>query len=178
MQSKFLEKRVDILERTVGGLSELPARVEAVEGQILQLRTEMHGEFSAIRTEAGAFKEDVYAFRGEMYAFRQEMYAFKDDMTAFKQEVRDEFVQVRAEIMAGDEETRVQMRVLHEDTLSRVRLLAEAVDDTRQQVRVLRDTAALTSDVAALRTSTEAFHREVTTRLSAIADQLSRRRRR
>ena len=27
MQSKFLEKRVDILERTVGGLSELPARV-------------------------------------------------------------------------------------------------------------------------------------------------------
>ena len=35
MQPEFLEKRVEILERTVDGLSELPARVTAVEAQIL-----------------------------------------------------------------------------------------------------------------------------------------------
>ena len=174
MQPKFLEKRVEILERSVDGLSELPARVEAIEGQILQLRTEMRGEFSAVRQGAAAFE---------------------GEMRAFQQDVRKEFVQVRAEMKAGDGETRTLMRVLHEDAMSRIGVLAEAVEDTRQQVRtgqintarlkndvgVLRfdvgvlktDVAALKTDVAVLKTDVAALKEDVTERLSAIAGQLT-----
>jgi hypothetical protein len=61
MQERFLEKRVEILERTVEGLSELPARVEALEVQVLQLRTEMRSEFSAVRTEMSGIRDELIA---------------------------------------------------------------------------------------------------------------------
>jgi hypothetical protein len=51
MQPRFLEKRVQIVERTVEGLETLPARVAAVEGQILDLCAEMRSEFSAVRRQ-------------------------------------------------------------------------------------------------------------------------------
>jgi hypothetical protein len=126
VERRFVEKRVETLERTVEGLSALPSRVEAVEGQMLQLRSEMRSEFSAIR---------------------------------------DEFVQVRAEIKAGDEETRTQMRILHEAALARIAMVAEGVGGTRDQL-------------GALRADTERFQHDVTARLSAIAAQLTRRGRR
>ena len=58
-----LTRRVEYLEETVDPLRDLPdrtakleARMGAVETQIVQLRTEMHDEFSAIRSE---FKADL-----------------------------------------------------------------------------------------------------------------------
>ena len=79
MAERSLTERVHILEQNVQGLETLPARMAAVEAQILQLREEMRDEFSA----------------------------------------------VRAEIRAGDEETRVQMRVLHEEVIGRIAALSE-----------------------------------------------------
>ena len=49
MAPRSLTQRVEILEQKVGDLRELPARVAAVESQILQLREEIRVEFSAIR---------------------------------------------------------------------------------------------------------------------------------
>ena len=49
MATRSLNQRVEILEQKVGDLQELPTRMAAVESQILQLREEMHVEFSAIR---------------------------------------------------------------------------------------------------------------------------------
>ncbi len=46
-----LEKRVQILEDKVELLEQLPARVGALESQVLQLRDEMRAEFSATRSE-------------------------------------------------------------------------------------------------------------------------------
>ena len=43
--------KVDNLERRVTDLETLPDRITAVESQIVQLRTEMRGEFSAVREE-------------------------------------------------------------------------------------------------------------------------------
>jgi len=42
--------------------------------------------------------------------------------------LRDDFTALRAEVRAGDEETRRQMRVLHEDAISRIALLQEGVN--------------------------------------------------
>lgn len=46
-----LEKRVEILEDKVELLEQLPARVGALESQVLQLRDEMRAEFSVTRSE-------------------------------------------------------------------------------------------------------------------------------
>ena len=48
MAARSLDERVEILETKVGDLQELPARMGAVEAQILQLRVEMRDGFSAI----------------------------------------------------------------------------------------------------------------------------------
>src|SRR4026207_1945512 len=47
--ARSLDERVEILGQKVEGLQKLPARMDAVESQILQLRDEMRVEFSAIR---------------------------------------------------------------------------------------------------------------------------------
>ena len=59
-----LVKRVETLENTLGTLETLPKRMDAfearlglVEGQIVQLRVEMHAEFSAVRKEMKAGHE-------------------------------------------------------------------------------------------------------------------------
>ena len=49
MAARSLDERVKILEQKVEGLQKLPARMDAVESQILQLRGEMRVGFSAIR---------------------------------------------------------------------------------------------------------------------------------
>jgi len=51
MNEPSLYDRVQILEETVKDLAMLPTRVEALELQIVQLREEMRGEFSAVRQE-------------------------------------------------------------------------------------------------------------------------------
>ena len=92
MAQETLETRVDMLERRVEILEQLPERVTALESQIVQivqLRDEMRSEFSATRLD------------------------------------------LRAEIRAGDGETRREMRelfaaserharVLHEDVIARI----------------------------------------------------------
>ena len=79
-------------------LERLPEQVDRVESQIVQLRTEIRDEFSAVRAE----------LRGEI----------RVTADAIKQELREE-------IRGGDEETRRLMRVLHEEVISRFALLEE-----------------------------------------------------
>jgi hypothetical protein len=49
----------------------------------------------------------------------------------FRAEVRVEFSAVREEMRAGDEETRRQMRVLHEEVIARIALLDEHLTGKR-----------------------------------------------
>ena len=95
-------QRVKILEEKVERLETLPARVAAVESQILQLRDEMRSEFSAVRREFDTLRIDLRA------------------------ELQSTTASLRAEIREGDEETRRFMRVLHEDVIARLAALAEA----------------------------------------------------
>ena len=98
MQERSIGERVEILERKVEALEQLPARMTAIELQILQFREEVRAEFSATRAE-----------------LRAEIRAANDTL-------RDE---LRAEIRGGDEETRRYMRVLHEEVLDRLARLDE-----------------------------------------------------
>ncbi len=66
MQERSIIERVEILERKVELLKELPARVTAVELQLLQLRDEMRIESSATRehlqAEIRASDEETRSF--------------------------------------------------------------------------------------------------------------------
>lgn len=109
MAQKSLEARVDMLERRVQILEQLPDRVTAVEQQIVQLRDEMRAEFSATRAEARAGDEDVVR-------------RLRDEIRAGDARV---IQTLREEIRAGDEETRRFMRILHEDLVARIEILGE-----------------------------------------------------
>jgi len=83
MASRNLTDRVEVLEMDVGTLKELPVRVLAVESQIVQLRTEMQGEFSAVR---GELRDMEGRLRQEMRALNEET---KAEMRMLHEEVLD-----------------------------------------------------------------------------------------
>jgi hypothetical protein len=59
MQQRSMIERIEILERKVEVLETLPERVTAVELQLVQLRDEMHAEFSATRAEMRTGDEET-----------------------------------------------------------------------------------------------------------------------
>ena len=65
MAARSLDERVEISEQDVGDLQQLPARMEAVESQLLQLRVEMRDEFSATNRQMQTLHEDVLTKLGE-----------------------------------------------------------------------------------------------------------------
>jgi hypothetical protein len=69
----LLPERVEILEEKVQGLDVLPARIAAVESQIVQLRDGLGAESSAIRREvAEMLRELGDALRSEICAGDEE----------------------------------------------------------------------------------------------------------
>ena len=93
MTPETLESRVDRLEQRVTLLEQLPARVDALAGQILQLRDEMRGEFSALRSEIRAGDEETRLLLLEA-------------------------------IRGGDDRILNQSRMLYEDLVSKLALIA------------------------------------------------------
>jgi hypothetical protein len=109
-----LVRRVEYLENTVESLRDLPerttkleARMGAVEMQIVQLRVDMHGEFSAIRAEM-ATKEEL---RNGLDTLRWEL---RDDIAALGRDVAARFL-----------ESERLMRLLIEDVIARIAALVE-----------------------------------------------------
>jgi chromosome segregation ATPase len=165
MQPEFLDRRVEILERTMEGLSELPGRMEKVEVQIVQLRTEMHDEYSAIRREMRKGDDDTREF-----------------MRALNEETRSE-LRVVAE---GVSDARAQLTALSGRTgvleagfsLLRVETAALRTDvaELKTDFAILKtDVGVLRTDMHGLRTEFSTFRAEVTQGLSTIQEQLRAR---
>jgi hypothetical protein len=122
MAQKSLEERVDMLERRVETLEQLPDRVTGVETQIVQLRDEMRADFSAVREEIHTGDEHI------IQTLREEIRVGDERVIqTLREEIRvgDERViqTLREEIRAGDEETRRFMRILYEDLVARIEIL-------------------------------------------------------
>ena len=66
MQQGFPTERLDRLEERVSALETLPAKVEALGQQILLLRTEMRGDFSAVRSEIGELRRELHSCIDDM----------------------------------------------------------------------------------------------------------------
>jgi hypothetical protein len=105
MEPRAAAKRLETLEIRVDRLEELPARIEDVTQQVLQLRTEMGAEFSAVRAEMNA----------QWVGVRTEL-----------NELRTELHDLRTETRSGFADVHTQMRILHEDVIARIAILHEA----------------------------------------------------
>ena len=70
MPETDLERRDAILEENMNQLAHVPARLTAIESQILQLQGEMHSEFSAVRAE---MRSGFSAVRTEMRVLHEEV---------------------------------------------------------------------------------------------------------
>ena len=129
MNAPTLEERMDNLEKIVEPLRELPDRVTRVEEQIVQLRTEMRGEFSAIRRDM-ATKEDLAKL------------ATKDDIAklATKDAIarlatKDEIAKLATKDDIATLATKDEMRMLHEDLVERLKVLGDAWSRQKSQPR-------------------------------------------
>jgi hypothetical protein len=101
MSEADLEGRVEIPEAFMTELRDVPIRLASVEEQIIQLRTEMRGGFSAVWTAIAGSKDEL---RGEMASLATGL---------------------QAEMRSLNADTLTQMRVLHEEVLARLTLLQE-----------------------------------------------------
>jgi len=94
MAVKSLEKRVNMLERGIEILEQLPDRVTALEVQIVELRGEMRAEFSATRIEAREGDERV------IQTLREEIRAGDEETRRFMRILYEDLVE-RIEILGG-----------------------------------------------------------------------------
>jgi hypothetical protein len=143
-----LAERMDNIERIVEPLRALPDRVTRVESQIVQLRTEMRGEFSAIRRDMAtkddvakcATKEDVAkcATREDLAkcATKEELakcstredlarYATKEDLANLA--TRDDLARLGRGLRRQTQGLHTRMLVLHEDLVQRLKVIGEAL---------------------------------------------------
>ena len=121
-----LERRIEILEENMEQLRDVPARLSAVESQIVQLRAEMQTGFSALRGQNDETRGEMVGLRGEMVRLNDET---RREMVSLNDETRRELVRLndetRREMTRLNDETNAHLRVLHEEVISRIALLQE-----------------------------------------------------
>jgi len=135
MPDPDLVHRIDILEQKVEGLEFLPARMTALESQILQLDVEMRAEFSAMRREMATaisrLEERLVEqiTRGDEETRRYARVLHEDLLERIAQWAN----QLSERMTSGDEETRRYMRVLHEDVIARISRIQEGPPPRRRK---------------------------------------------
>ena len=123
MPRQSVENRFERLERRVTGIEQLPARMDRLELQIVQLRAEMRDEFSAIRREIRAGDE------GSLRNLREEIRNGNVTIvTALTEQVED----ARTESRSLFEDARRENRVLFEEALARIANIQEGLGSTRR----------------------------------------------
>jgi hypothetical protein len=120
MERRDLADRVEVLELKVTALEELPARVSSLEAKIVQLRTEMMGEFSAVRRDIRSVEENL---RGDIRSVEENL----------RREMRSLEGNLRQEMRALNEQTLAQVRVLHEEVIDRIGKLDEGRRHSRKR---------------------------------------------
>src|SRR5215213_4657332 len=107
MSPQPLEQRVERLERRMTTLEELPARVGALESQVVQLRKEMHDEFSALRGDVRVGDEET------------------------RRDLRLEIKAMGDRLEAGIDDAKRLARVLHEEVIERISRIGEVLNGRR-----------------------------------------------
>ena len=192
MANESISDRVERLELAVSGLATIPsevsdlaARTATVESQVLQLRSEMRVEFSALRgwtgEEFAAVREELAATqretREEFAAIRGEFAAIRGEFAAVSGEfavVRGEFAVVRGEFAV----VRREFAAVRED-------LAAARRETREEFATVRSemqegfvavTTELGRQILESESRSRAMFEEALSRIATISERRKPRR--
>lgn len=126
MNAAKLEERMENLEKVVEPLRGLPDRMTRVEVQVLQLRTEMRGEFSAIRSDMATSKDLARVGRG----LRRQVRGLHGKMLDLHGGLETRMLELHEDLLARmlglHEDLHTKMLVLHEALVERVKVLGEA----------------------------------------------------
>lgn len=114
MNAARLEERMENLETVVEPLRDLPDRVTRVEVQVLQLRTEMRVECSAIRSDMATRKDLARAGRGR----RRQVQGLHGKMVDLHEDLH-------VMMLALHEDLHTKMLVLHEALVERLKVRGE-----------------------------------------------------
>ena len=126
MPRQSVENRLERLEQRVTAIEELPARMDRLESQIVQLRAEMRDGFSAIRQEIQAGDEGVQgSLRDEIRAGDEET------RRVLREEIRTGHVMIVTTLTELVEDSRRQTHVLFEELVSRIATLQGQSGRTR-----------------------------------------------
>ena len=122
-----LTKRVEILEKTVSGPDGLVEQVALLRDDVSSIGSDLR----SLRTEFQQFKGET---RAEFSAVREEM---RTEFVAVRHEIGDLRAEMNTRFESVDrrftglemglEQTRTEMRVLHEEVISRISLLGESL---------------------------------------------------
>jgi hypothetical protein len=125
---EMLESTVESLRRLPGEMRQLGGRVDRLEWQFVQLRTEMRDEFSAIRRDL-ATKADLASLDSLRNELREDIAGAVRDL---KRELQGDVAGAVRELSGAIWETRqelvthmAQTRMLWEDVIARLKILGE-----------------------------------------------------
>ena len=126
MPRQSTESRVKALETRVTMLEELPARMDRLDSQIVQLRAENRADHSAIRQEVqtlgSELREEMKALGAEL---RGEMKALGTELRGEMKTLGGEVSELRSTMEMLHHHQGIEMRVLFEDALSRIAAMNE-----------------------------------------------------
>ena len=83
------------------------------------------------RVQPRTFEERLAMLEKQMTEMRElpaSVTLLESQIVQLRQETRDELSAIRHELKAGDDDTRVFMRILHEDVLTRIKVTGEGHD--------------------------------------------------
>ena len=130
MARQTVETRLERLEQRVTAIEHLPARIDRLELQFVQLRTELRDEFSAIRHEAQS--RDAEVVRG----LRDEIRAGDEETRrVLRDEIRTGNVMIVTALTEQTEELRRHMLLLFEEAVSRIANVQEQRPAPRKKKR-------------------------------------------
>jgi predicted nucleic acid-binding Zn-ribbon protein len=100
--------------------------------------TALQNDVTGLRTDVTTLQNDVTGLRADVTTLQNDVTGLRVDVTTLQNDVKSHRAEtsamedrLRVEIRAGDEETRRQMRVLHEEVIARIALLQEGINRPR-----------------------------------------------
>jgi chromosome segregation ATPase len=130
MPPQTIESRVEKLEEQVTNFQDLPGRMDALSVQISQVREDLGAQILQLREEVDARFDAVDARFDAVDARFDAVDARFDEVGA---RISATERTLREEIVAGDERILTQVRVLHEDVVSRLALIQEGQPRPRRR---------------------------------------------
>ena len=118
MSGKTMDERVTDLEKVAKSLAPLPVRMETVEARLGVVETRL----GTVETRLSTVESQIVQQRTEMHV---EFSAVRREMADFRSELRADIAAQGVELTGHIHATQREMRVLHEEVIRRIALIGE-----------------------------------------------------